>query len=896
MGARSRIALIAGIVVVVALVVVLALTFSTKMRRGHSPLTKASPPPGTAEAAPQPPVSPSPSRTYVVVSDVAFARARPDRPVPEEGKSVKELEDMVEDDMPPYFVYGQNVRPQPTGASTPGFAYVALPEGKFGYLPAAHLWEEPPVEPASAARYLCRAAVTPARLLALENSRQVLEIYRGEVLEARARLENEGKWWIKCQFQTGDRPRYGYLHEADLEPLGATSIDESVINLAEIPEKNRLRLYGSPYRGEGRVLSAPERARLARQGFFVEPAALPRAIVVDDMVDLYWYQTNGAYFLTSDFFLHVFHLLFDRMLQNTEEKNLLPAMRKLTAALVSTAETDYSAAKAQGPAIRDALRYNLYYLAVANRLFHPGWRPPASVAADVEATISKIMNPDRPLPSLGNFLGPEGEDYTQYLVRGHYAMSEGLGHYFRGMMWLGRRSFLLRNPGQTLSAILLLGTVERSGQLPRLQQIHDNLTLLVGPVDDYTIWDYRRVAEVVLKTPTPDPGRLGQDADTIVGQFKERANALLPPPRIVSLQTGIGLTQEQRVAATAGFKLMGQRFTQDAYIFGNLTSPSVGDDLNPRNLPSALDVMQVLGSSSARAVQEQAQAQARWRNYESQLKKLQGEVGRGAFERTAYGNWLATLGALFGPARSRQLFARSEPWTYKSLNAALGSWTELKHDTVLYTKQVFAESGGVESFVLPPYPPPSHKGYVEPSPAFFAQILALSDRLVSNLKSADLLSEEYLDKFQTWRTVIGRAQALATREVEQGELNQDDYSWIQSVPHTFDKQFLLPREAGDWIEAEYLQAAVITDAATDAVSARVLTVATGIPQRILVLVKDFWGGTRLTTGYIYSWYEFPSARRWTDKEWKQIVYGEDAEKRMNQEGAALPKWYEKMAQ
>ncbi len=113
---------------------------------------------------------------------------------------------------------------------------------------------------------------------------------------------------------------------------------------------------------------------------------------------------------------------------------------------------------------------------------------------------------------------------------------------------------------------------------------------------------------------------------------------------------------------------------------------------------------------------------------------------------------------------------------------------------------------------------------------------------------------------------------------------------------TFDSPFLLPREAGDLIDQEYLQAAVITDVATDAVDARVLTVATGFPQRIQVLVKDFWGGTRLTTGYIYSWYEFPSSRPWTDREWKNIVYGKDAEKRLTQEGVALPKWYERMAQ
>ncbi len=136
MSVRSRSALIAGIVVVVALAVVIALTSSAKMRREQSPLPEAPLPPGSAKAAAQSAVPVSPSRTYVVVPDVAFVRAKPDQPLPEERKSIKELEDMMVDEMPPYFLYGQNVRPEPGSVSTPGFACVALPERKYGYIPA----------------------------------------------------------------------------------------------------------------------------------------------------------------------------------------------------------------------------------------------------------------------------------------------------------------------------------------------------------------------------------------------------------------------------------------------------------------------------------------------------------------------------------------------------------------------------------------------------------------------------------------------------------------------------------------------------------------------------------------------------------------------------------------
>lgn len=48
----------------------------------------------------------------------------------------------------------------------------------------------------------------------------------------------------------------------------------------------------------------------------------------------------------------------------------------------------------------------------------------------------------------------------------------------------------------------------------------------------------------------------------------------------------------------------------------------------------------------------------------------------------------------------------------KNLESFLGSYTELKHDTVLYSKQMLAEmGGGMEEM--------DDRGYVEPEPEIF---------------------------------------------------------------------------------------------------------------------------------------------------------------------------------
>ena len=78
--------------------------------------------------------------------------------------------------------------------------------------------------------------------------------------------------------------------------------------------------------------------------------------------------------------------------------------------------------------------------------------------------------------------------------------------------------------------------------------------------------------------------------------------------------------------------------------------------------------------------------------------------------------------------------------------------------------------------------------------------------------------------------------------------------------------------------------------ATDAVDGRVLETAIGVPQRMVVAVKDLSGGIRICTGYVYSWYEFAGQKRWTDREWKDLVYGAD----QNRLKELRPSWYSKL--
>jgi len=86
---------------------------------------------------------------------------------------------------------------------------------------------------------------------------------------------------------------------------------------------------------------------------------------------------------------------------------------------------------------------------------------------------------------------------------------------------------------------------------------------------------------------------------------------------------------------------------------------------------------------------------------------------------------------LLAPKDSRYpAFMQTQAWTRKELHTALGSWTELKHDTILYAKQVIAEMGGGGPEVEPPH------SFVEPNPEAYARLLALASMTRDGLSGA----------------------------------------------------------------------------------------------------------------------------------------------------------------
>jgi hypothetical protein len=236
---------------------------------------------------------------------------------------------------------------------------------------------------------------------------------------------------------------------------------------------------------------------------------------------------------------------------------------------------------------------------------------------------------------------------------------------------------------------------------------------------------------------------------------------------------------------------------------------------------------------------------------------------------------------------------QSQAWQDKQLNTALGSWSELKHDTILYAKQVYAEMGGG-----PPAPEPvPPKGYVEPVPQFYARLGALTSMTLEGLDQRGLLTDLDRDSLNRLLTLATAFQKMAEKELAGQPLTQEEYDLIRFYGGDLEHLVMAAADTdnADPFAPRFMdeepQAAVIADVATDPGSADgpvVLEEGVGRIAEIHVVtpvVQDDGSLVlQVAKGGVFSYYEFPwpANDRLTDEKWREMLD--------SGQSPALPDW------
>lgn len=628
------------------------------------------------------------------------------------------------------------------------------------------------------------------------------------------------------------------------------------------------------------VLSSQQLERLSAAGVVASPRDYA------EFHDLYLEtrDANLPVFATSDALLHIYHLTFDQMLSSLEEHVFLAKLKELNQMLLEEAKTQYQ--QLSDSTWEDAARGVYAYIAVGSKLADPDLALPDPVKELAEAELALINAASGAAPSPIFPLLKYGEDYSQYAPRGHYTKSEALSAYFKAMTWYGRMTFRLDDsenpavgPTETRMALLLALAARqgRAGEVSALdlwEDLYDPTAFLVGRSDDLTIQQYLSLMDDIYGAQA-DVTRIADDAR--LDEFITAAGQL-PAPRILGLISD----DYKPLEAVKGLRLMGQRFVPDAYIFQQLIHPNVPQ----RYLPSGLDVMAVMGSERAATWLGQDPT-AQIPEYSAQSRKMVDWLAGLAPEEwreTAYNGWLYTLRPLlFPPGVDYPPFMQSTAWQDKQLNTALGSWAELKHDTLLYAKQAYGGLGGC-GFPTPP-PPVLAQNYVEPVPEVFARIAALIQMTRQDLEGRGLLQmvpkeEEFSpglgDRLASLESLALALEAMAEKELRGEPLSEAENETLRTLGEYLE-------EVVRWANGEKPEldpAAIIADVATDPNTNQVLEVAIGPVHEIyaVVPIPQADGSQALTVarGGIFSYYEFPSQDRLTDEAWRALLAANQA--------------------
>jgi hypothetical protein len=630
-------------------------------------------------------------------------------------------------------------------------------------------------------------------------------------------------------------------------------------------------------------LSDEQRALLEENGFVVVPSRVTQIYEIYKAAK----ERSIPIFVTTDALLHTYHILYDYTLRSAEIQHFVNDLKGLNAVMIEVAEEQYQAASGE---VREAARRNLAFFSVASVLLDPDTPIAADVAGDVNAELDLIAAHQgfAESPIFGY-----KEDYSQYVPRGHYTRNETFGRYFKAMMWYGRMMFRLK-PGpspeaieagrmETRQAILIVAALQNAqiggeSALAVWERIYEPTVFFVGKTDDLNIYDYAQL----LKEVYGDQLTLADLEDAAkLDEFIEQAMTLRPPKIVSSYVTD----REKPEEVTKGFRFMGQRFIPDSYIFQQLVYDKVGTQGDPRVFPKGLDVTAVLGSPKAYLILLNVYDEGRYAHYQQQMEKLRGEFGQLPPEQwveNLYWSWLYALRPLLEiKGEGYPSFMQNQGWVDKDLNTFLGSWTELRHDTILYAKQSYTMKA---TGIMPQ--PEAVRGYVEPQPEVYARLAALAKQMRTGLEGRGLLDAEYRDKLERLESLLLSLKTMAEKELAGEALSGEEYELIRNIGGILEGITTFSAKVKEQITSEADERmAVVADVHTDVNTGQVLEEGVG-DAFLIYTIAPVEGKLVATQGGVFSYYEFtqPMDDRLTDEAWQALEPKPD-----------LPVWTESFA-
>lgn len=636
-------------------------------------------------------------------------------------------------------------------------------------------------------------------------------------------------------------------------------------------------------------LNGEELAIFKRNGFVVsERMSAPSFAAVFYNI----YSRDLPVFVSSDALLHAWHRSYDAMLEELEAEYLA---RSLSEILAGMAQRLPQVRQEYGNGVlEESILDADYFIAVARSLLSGNRvRTYFNQNSRVAETLDAIESGQ--LQEFNLFGRDRRVDFSQFKPRGHYEKSEALKKYFRAMIWCGRIDLRIAgNPDESSPrelgiAIILNHLLNQSGKFSQWQQFDQMLQTFVGQTDSMTFAELNDfLAENAITSPT--------DIKTLSTLEQLQTDILATPLGWQSIRGDSyqSPSDSQQIQLPRSFTLLGQKFVLDSWVLSKVVYDDIlwdGEKV-PRRIPSSLDVAfaalgnnQIVPELVDRMTNREGRQFRDGLNYQHHLAAVKTVVDQqnpAIWEQNIYLNWLATLRELSTPTTEAKYpeAMRTKAWAMKTLNTQLASWTQLRHDTILYAKQSY--TGGTRCF----YP----AGFVEPRPEFwerFERMVQLAAKQINQTSfpgSSRQIQERQVEFLENFAEKLAILKDIATKELAQQELSQAETQFLRDIveidggsggpyyrgwyPSLFYEE---PKDSNSW---DAIVADVHTDVPDPVFGDPGAVLHQGVGNVDLLMIAVDNGEDKMVyAGPVLSHYEFemPGVVRKSDSEWQNDI-------------------------
>ncbi len=372
-------------------------------------------------------------------------------------------------------------------------------------------------------------------------------------------------------------------------------------------------------------------------------------------------------------------------------------------------------------------------------------------------------------------------DFSQFTPRGNYIERP---EYFRTMMWLGIIDFLLVPPAihrsdpewvrdtkrMCIDAVLLHQLIDLANVRRLLRSMDAQLAYLVGECDNL---DVDELAHLLTLTGIQNGAELLQE--NRIAQFQQ---ALCSEPAFQQKILAIFFAEDAPDTGVMGdvpiaFKLLGQRYVVDSYVFSQVVYPHIVYQNKAiwRPMPEALDMLFSLGNDYALPLLSESLQQYHYAGQLAAMRQLVDSYTTDEWQATFYNSWVQSLRTLHAPPErsTAPLFTQTAAWQQEKWNTQLASWTQLRHDNVLYAKQSYT---GMWTCSFP-------HSYIEPYPEFFRQLAVLAGNGRRMLGGQNYYGLEAY--FSNLERVAGRLETLARKELAHEPFSAEECEFLQAM-------------------------------------------------------------------------------------------------------------------